>query len=35
VLLISDPKLPVPDDMVPPTAVRDLLLAAGRVSARH
>jgi len=35
VLLVSDPKLPVPDDIVPPTAVRDLLLAAGRVSARH
>ncbi|MGH3462824.1 MAG: alkaline phosphatase family protein, partial [Kribbellaceae bacterium] len=29
VLLVSDPKLPVPDDIVPPTAVRDLLLAAG------
>ena len=35
VLLVSDPKLPMPDDIVPPTAVRDLLLAAGRVSARH
>jgi len=35
VLLVSDPKLPVPDDIVPPTAVRDLLLAAGRVLARH
>ena len=35
VLLVSDPKLPMPDDIVPPTAVRDLLLAAGRVLARH
>ena len=35
VLLVSDPALAVPDDIVPPTAVRDLLLAAGRVSARH